>query len=405
MSGPNQEIWWTLIIGTSALLTLGIVFVANIVLSQRRFVTVERQRLEGLQQREQRFRSLTENSFDAIVLITPEGRIVYASQSTTRVLGYSAEELLALSPPELVDARDLDEWKKLYMVHWQTPGALVALQFRARHKNGTWRWVEGVATNLIMEAEVNGVVINYHDITERKRAEERLRGSHDQLRTLSAHLQSVREEERRDIAREIHDELGQMLTVLKMDLTLLERKLPYNGASSTRGEAVQQIQSMADMIDSIIRSVRRIATELRPEVLDELGLKDALEWEVEMFQTRTGIRTKLDSNVGELDLGRERSTALFRIFQETLTNVARHASATEVRASLDQHENTLTLEVQDNGRGITEQEIGAVKSLGLLGMRERALIMGGEVLIEGAQGHGTIVRIQIPYPGPSVRVQ
>src|SRR5207244_2973139 len=166
--------------------------------------------------------------------------------------------------------------------------------------------------------------------TERKRAEERLRRSREQLRSLSAHLQSVREEERTHIAREIHDELGQMLTGLKIDLSWLENRLGRNGHPKTQPLLLDKIKSISNLVGSTIQTVRRISTELRPGVLDDLGLTAAIEWQGQEFQARTGIRCKFNCNVEEVKLDPDRSTAVFRIFQETFINVARHANATQV---------------------------------------------------------------------------
>ena len=231
--------------------------------------------------------------------------------------------------------------------------------------------------------------------------ERQLKESYDKVRQLAAHIQSVREEERTSIAREIHDELGQLLTVLKMDLTFFQKKVEQFSFQNTYKEAIQDIQSMSNLIDTTIKSVRKIATELRPEILDELGLRDAIEWETQMFQNRLGIKCTFNTNVDELDLDRERSTALFRILQETLTNVARHSGAVVVDITLEQQNHDLMLQVADNGKGITEQKSSGEKSLGILGMRERALLIGGEFTINGENGKGTTVTVKVPLNSES----
>jgi PAS domain S-box-containing protein len=228
-------------------------------------------------------------------------------------------------------------------------------------------------------------------VSERKRAEARLRESREQLRNLAARLQSVREEERAHIAREIHDELGQSLTGLKMDLAWLASRLPED-----QPWLREKPQDMRRLIDATIQTVRKIATELRPGILDDLGLTAAIEWQAQEFQARTGIACEFISRLEEFPLERDRSTAIFRIFQETLTNVARHAQATRVSVSLRAHNGSLVLEVRDNGKGVTAEELADPQSLGLLGMRERALLFGGEVSISGQPGAGTTVTAQIP---------
>ncbi len=233
------------------------------------------------------------------------------------------------------------------------------------------------------------------NITERKRAEEQLKQSREQLRALSAKMEMIREEERARIAREIHDELGQGLTALKMDLVWLTNRL-----SQEPKMLRQRTRTMSKLIDSTILSVRRISSELRPGVLDDLGLTAAIEWGAREFQKRTGIHHQFSSNKEEFDLTKDCATAVFRIFQETLTNVTRHARATRINVSLEENAGSLLLEIRDDGRGITEKEISNPKSMGLLGMRERALLFGGEIKISGAPGKGTTVRLEIPLKKP-----
>ncbi len=229
---------------------------------------------------------------------------------------------------------------------------------------------------------------------KRDRAEEALRKSKEQLRTLAIHLQSIREDERARISREIHDELGQTLTALKMDLLWLRGKLEAQGGAVT--PLLQTINSMVGLIDSLIQTIRRISTELRPRVLDDLGLIAAIEWQTNEFRSRMGIACRFTSTVEELDLDKDRATAVFRILQETLTNVARHAKATHVEIRLDIKDRVLVLEVKDNGIGIVEDALDKITSLGLLGMKERALVFGGEVNFHGIPGSGTTVAIRIP---------
>ncbi len=226
--------------------------------------------------------------------------------------------------------------------------------------------------------------------------ERQLKESYDKVRQLAAHIQSVREEERTSIAREIHDELGQLLTVLKMDLAFFQKKVVQFSLQNTYKEAIQDIQSMSNLIDTTINTVRKIATELRPEILDDLGLREAIEWEIQMFQNRSGIKCTFNTNVDHLDLDRERSTALFRILQETLTNVARHSGAVAVGITLEHQNHYLILQVADNGKGIADQKSSQERSFGILGMRERALLIGGEFTINGENGKGTTVTVKVP---------
>ncbi|MEJ2559810.1 MAG: sensor histidine kinase [Anaerolineae bacterium] len=229
------------------------------------------------------------------------------------------------------------------------------------------------------------------EIADRKRTEDEFRRSTDQLRELSARLQSVREEERTHIARVIHDELGQTLTGLKMDVAWLQRHLDRQQPA-----LLEKTQAMSDLIDTTIQTVRRISSELRPGILDDLGLVATIEWQLQEFQTRSGIQGKLISAPEETTLDADGATAAFRIFQEILTNVARHAQATQVEVTLEESASFLTLQVQDNGRGMTESEIHSPKSIGLLGMQERARLRTGEVQFQATPGKGTTVTVRLP---------
>jgi signal transduction histidine kinase len=227
---------------------------------------------------------------------------------------------------------------------------------------------------------------------ESQRAQERLRRSHDQLKALTGHLQFVREEERARIALEVHDELGQALTVLKLDLSWLSGRLP-------RERALQKkIKVMSDHVDETIQTVRRIATELRPGVLDSLGLSAAIEWQTMDFQERTGIKCDVTIDLKEPIRDRDFSTVCFRILQETLTNIIRHSDATQVEVRLAQVDQEVTLTVRDNGRGISEKDVAHPRSIGLIGMRERVAQVGGEMFFFGLPGRGTTVTMRVPLP-------
>jgi len=225
---------------------------------------------------------------------------------------------------------------------------------------------------------------------------EDLRSSRERLRALAAHLQAVRENERSLIAREIHDELGSMLTGLKIDLSWLAGRLPADQMS-----LLEKTRAMSKLVSSIIQSVRRISTDLRPAMLDDLGLVAAIEWQTQEFQGRTGICAQFTSTLGNGKLDRELDTAVFRILQETLTNVARHANATRVDITLKEKAGGIILTVRDNGKGITRRQISHRKSLGILGMRERAILLGGAVILVGIPGKGTTVTVEIPIKRPS----
>jgi signal transduction histidine kinase len=229
------------------------------------------------------------------------------------------------------------------------------------------------------------------EIAERKRTEEQFKASLEQFRSLAARLQSVREEERTSIAREIHDELGQSCTVIKMDLAMIGRK-----ASKSQTQLRAKVKSAIQVVDEMIGTLRRIASDLRPRTLDDLGLNAALEWQAQEFESRTGIRCVVTLLQEPLALDADLSTAIFRIFQESLTNVARHAHATRVDARLERDAGCILFQVHDNGTGFDPEEVKSRKSLGLVGMQERAFLLNGALRIEGIPGAGTTLTLRIP---------
>ncbi len=227
---------------------------------------------------------------------------------------------------------------------------------------------------------------------QRLSAESELQQSYQQLRALADNLQTVREEERTRIARELHDQLGQALTALKLDLSMLIRRLVKKDAALGA-----EAKAFTTQIDTMIKIVRRIATELRPGMLDDLGLAASIEWQARDFQKRTGIQCAASVPEHDPPLSRAQSIALFRIFQETLTNITRHAEAQHVNVTLDAANDAAVLQVRDDGRGIQSDKIAGTRSLGLLGMRERVALLGGAFDIRGRAGEGTTVMVTIPF--------
>ncbi|MEW6584747.1 MAG: response regulator [Nitrospirota bacterium] len=350
-------------------------------------------RVKRLQQAEKKYRSIFENAVGGIYQAVPEGRLITANYALARILGYD-------SPEELI--RELtDSERKLYVESWRRNEFIrlmrdndfvTGFESLAYRKDGSRIWI---SENAISVRDSAGTLLYYEgtveDVTERKRAEEELKRSREQLRYLSAYLESAREQERMYIAREIHDELGQILTTLKMDVHWLRSRI-----SADRRQLLSKIHSMADSVDVAVKTVQRISAELRPRFLDDLGLAAAVEWQVEEFRNRTGIRCELVCEPEDMNPNQDVSTAVYRILQETLTNVVRHARATVVRVSLREKGEAVILEVNDNGKGISTDQIAGPKSYGLTGIRERAHLLGGQVSISGIRDRGTAVNVCIP---------
>lgn len=240
-----------------------------------------------------------------------------------------------------------------------------------------------------------GGIISWILDSQRKAADE-VQTSREQLQALTNHLQTVRESEQKRIALEIHDELGQSLTGLKMGVHWLNRQIAERGNDTLGGEVTAKLDELLSMIDSTVAAIRRIATELRPSVLDDFGLIAAIEWQVKEFEKMAGIPCSLRADADEIDLDPEASTAVFRIFQETLTNIARHAQASSVDVQLNMDNGQLRLTVADDGVGIKMDELRHKRSLGLLGIRERAKLVGGSVEIVPSPSGGTEVILKVP---------
>jgi signal transduction histidine kinase len=240
--------------------------------------------------------------------------------------------------------------------------------------------------------QVDAIVGDRHVMLLRlKQAEENLKNTRDQLRALAASLQSIRENERTEIARELHDEFGQALTSLQLGLSWISRKLTP-GQQPVR----EKIRSLSALTTTLIRSVKKIASELRPGVLDELGLVKTLQSEAREFEGRAGIRCRFETNTGSAKFERSAGVAIFRIVQAALTNVGRHAQASRALVALMKRNNGLILTVKDNGKGITRKLIYSPNSLGIIGMRERALVLGGTLALRGTKNKGTTLTVRIP---------
>ena len=343
---------------------------------------------------------LLESTGEGIYGIDRQGRCTFINSAAARMLGSLPEALLGQDMHERIHHSFPDNTTypratcRIQKTLEGGKGCKVDDEVYWR-KDGTAFPVEYSSFPIIEDNQIIGAVVVFLDITERKRAEQQLTLSHDQLRKLTARLESVREEERILIAREIHDELGQALTGVKLELCLLHDQIAEVSPMMRK-----KLESISTLVDGTIQSVQRIATELRPVVLDQLGLIPAIEWQAHEFQARTGIQCTLDVYLRAVTLSHAGSTAMFRIFQEILTNVARHAQASVVHITLQEQAGSLVLDVRDNGRGVTDAELADPHSLGLVGMRERALLLGGETIFTGSPGTGTAVRVRIPLDQP-----
>ncbi len=354
----------------------------------------EQHRVEAsLRQSEARLNKLIDNARDAISPVDEEHCIQIFNKSAEAMFGYRADEILGqplerLWPERLVEAHRQHLHRFAVAPETARPMAALRNPF-GRRKDGSEFPVEASISKHGADGRRSFTVFR-RDITARKRAEEVLRQSEQQLWALTARLETRREEERTRISREIHDELGQMLTGTRMDLRWIEDRLDDFGDDPRVNPILDKIVSTAELTDATARTVQRIAAELRPGVLDKLGLPMALQYEAARTEERTGLpcRVELPGEVPPLRF--DAATAFFRIFREALTNVIRHAGATAVDAELRVEAEGCRLAIRDNGRGLSQVELQNPTSLGLRGMQERARLVGGEVAFAVRPGGGTI---------------
>ncbi|MBP7745534.1 MAG: PAS domain S-box protein [Phycisphaerae bacterium] len=345
---------------------------------------------------DEHYRLVFERDLAGVYRTTLDGRILECNRSFATMLGYrSPRQVMAGSAKDLYFG---DGDRKAFIARLRQSGELTNSELCLRRRDGTPIYIlENVS--LVPDARGRLTVIQgtMVDITERKRAEEALRNSEQRFRALAAdlrrlnqHLQTVREEERARIARELHDELGQALTALNMDVYWLRERAGLNEAACTR------LVSMGNLLNTTIQAVRRICADLRPMLLDDLGLVAALEWFVRDFSQRTGLQVSLALPRTHTHVPPGPATAVFRILQESLTNVARHAKATHVAVALRVRRRILTMTVTDDGIGLTAPQAAGAESHGLVGMRERALRWGGQLDVRNSPGGGALVRLRMP---------
>lgn len=353
-------------------------------------ITARKRAEEALRKSEERFRLLIEEC-PAGIGIAREGKVVYVNNSYLNMFGY--DKLADLEGRLLLDniapqcRQEISERVKNRAGGKTVPNAYETIGLK---KDGTqFPFYADVALMQLSDGLASVAFLT--DLTERKRIDEELESSREQLRNLALHLQTAREGERVRIARDIHDELGQILSVFKLDLLWINKRL-----RSDQKPISGKIEEVSEMVDSAIDSVQRISSELRPTLLDDVGLVAGMEWQAGEFSKRTGIECNVSVEPEEIALDENMSVDIFRIFQEALTNVVRHAEATRIDVSLKVENDRLDLEIQDNGRGIEEKDVSGSKSFGLMGMRERVYSWGGELRISGAQGKGTTLIVSVP---------
>jgi PAS domain S-box-containing protein len=319
--------------------------------------------------------------------VQPDGTIDFVNQ---RWIDYAGEGSFQ-NPRGIIHPEDLSSVMEVWYRH-RDSGDYFEGEMRLKRVDGHYRWFL-VRTSPLRDGFGN--VVKWYgisiDIEDSKRAEDTLKKSYEEIRRLTRHLQNIREEERTHIAREIHDELGGQLTVLKMDVSWLMKRF------ADENKAIKQrLKNLIDILNSMLKSVRRISLELRPGVLDNIGLVTTIEWHLKEFEKRSGIKTSFIKST-EVEISNVIKNGVFRIFQESLTNVARHSQAKHVQVELYKKNDGLFLSIVDDGKGFDQEKASRKKTLGILGMKERTAMMGGRYEVSSKPGHGTTVTVVLPY--------
>jgi PAS domain S-box-containing protein len=349
----------------------------------------QRRRLEGM------FRDVMEFAPDAFILADMQGNILHINARAEQLFGYRREELIGVQESILIPLRLRPEHGHFRASYLQQPlGRMTGISLQCLRKNGS----EFPCDINLSSLETNRgrlLMAVVRDVSAHQKAEQALSESQQRLRELAAQTEAMRENERKHIAREVHDELGQVLTALRMDMSLLGMRY------GTQNPALlDKLTGMKGLVDRAIQGVRNVAVNLRPAALD-MGLVPAIEWLCSEFTERTAVPCQLHTLEENISLDETRNVVLFRIAQESLTNIVRYARASQVDVALGHHGNALWLEVRDNGCGFDMAAAAEKKSFGLLGMRERALALGGELEIRSTQAQGTLIRVTIPIDNPN----
>ncbi len=340
---------------------------------------------------EGKYRELVEKAGIAIMIYRPEDEITFFNDTFADLFRYPADEMSSVSLSSLVHP---DDWERLSTFLSDRIKGLeltTRFEFQGVCKDGAKYTLECDSADMEQDGVVVGQRLYMWDITNKKMIEKELLRSHEQLRMLSDHIQAAREEERALIAQTIHDELGQNLTAMNMDISWIEKKLlPEQEILKNKAAGI------AGLIYETLQRVKRLSAELRPGLLDDLGIVAAIEWQADEFRNATGIKCEMDLDKQIPKLDEESAIIIFRIFQEAMTNVARHAKATQVKVVFKRIENHLVLEVSDNGQGIKAEEIDKQTSFGIVGIKERVRQLGSTVSFKTKRGKGTTVRVLIP---------
>jgi len=336
----------------------------------------------SLRMSEEKYRNYIDHAPDGVFVTNESGHFLEVNDAGCRITGYSKNELLRMSVLDILHVESQEEMKIQFK---KSPlGGIFKADLSYIHKNGSTRWW---SLNAVVLDE-NRILAFIKDITSRKKIEEDLKSSLNQLQQLSKYVEKSRESERKAMARELHDDLGQALTAVKMDLGIIKQRVADH-------DLTLRILKASDLVGETIKTVQRLTSQLRPDIIDDLGLEAAIKWYTKEFSQRSGIEIYLDMD-SEIQLSPDDSLTVFRILQESLTNIARHSQANRVEISFSNDNGIIQFKISDNGVGIKEEGLNSKKSFGIIGMKERAISLAGSCNIYSTNGEGTIIHLTFP---------
>ncbi|MDD4969585.1 MAG: PAS domain S-box protein [Paludibacter sp.] len=362
-------------------------------------ITERKLAAEALSLSDELHRSILNASPDAIIVVEMSGQIRMVSPAANILYGCkSSEQLIGRNMFDFITPEDRDRAHSNRSLMFN--GYMGSIEYRIIRNDGSEFFAE-VNGDIIWNSveEPNGMVFIIRDVSDRKKAEDALKTSQVELKEFASHLQNVREEEKLQLAREIHDELGQILIAIKIDLGMMKQNVLKSIKSIDAENILTKFDNLFGLVDNTLNTTRKIMTDLRPEVLFLIGFSEAVKLYVNNFKERHKIICLFDNTVSKLELNSQQSVALYRILQESLTNIAKHAKATRVKIHLDILDGKLIMKVKDNGIGFKTNQKNKPNSYGLLGMKERVYLLDGDLHIMSLPGEGTTIQVEIPYVG------
>jgi len=345
----------------------------------------------ALRKNEKRQASMIANISDVISIVDENGINRFKSPNVEKWFGWKPAELIGKNSLDNIHPEDKERISSNFYSVLNSPHAMLNNECRYKCKDGNYKWIEATLVNKLDDFSIKGVLINYRDISDRKQAEEKEKKYSNDLKMLSSKLINTQENEKKLLAQELHDEIGQALTAMKINISAIKTNLPTNHDE----RAMKRIAESNEILDTIISQIHTISLNLRPELLDVLGLAATLKSYSNQFARRTGIRVHF-TNKTQQKLDSQKEINLYRIVQEAFTNTAKHAEAQNIFLSLQENERTFFITMEDDGKGFNSNKDASLPGIGLIGMKERVNSMKGTMKIESNPGKGTSIKVEVP---------